>query len=78
MRSTIDLSHNLGLDVVAEGVENAETLGRLADLGCDRAQGYHISRPLTPESLVAWLADPSNRQAVEHRPDVSGRRWRAI
>jgi len=64
VRSTIDLSHNLGLDVVAEGVENAETLDRLADLGCDRAQGYHLSRPLTPSALITWQADsgqPSGR-----------------
>jgi len=79
VRSTIDLSHNLGLDVVAEGVENAETLDRLADLGCDRAQGYHLSRPLTPSALITWLADPANRQdVVERRPEASGRTWRAI
>jgi diguanylate cyclase (GGDEF)-like protein len=45
VRSTIDLAHNLGLKVVAEGVENAETLTLLHELGCDLAQGYHISRP---------------------------------
>ena len=55
MRSTIDLSHNLGLGVVAEGVEDAETLRRLADLGCDRVQGYHLSRPVPGEELSAWV-----------------------
>ncbi|MCW8929398.1 MAG: bifunctional diguanylate cyclase/phosphodiesterase [Gammaproteobacteria bacterium] len=46
VKSTIDLSHNLGLTVVAEGVENKETYNRLKALGCDTVQGYHISKPL--------------------------------
>jgi EAL domain-containing protein (putative c-di-GMP-specific phosphodiesterase class I) len=79
VRSTIDLSHNLGLDVVAEGVENAETLRHLTDLGCDRAQGYHLSPPLTPAALLEWLADPTaHHQIVETLPAPSARRWRAI
>ncbi|MGC9457408.1 MAG: bifunctional diguanylate cyclase/phosphodiesterase [Halothiobacillaceae bacterium] len=45
VRSTIALGHNLGLKVVAEGVENAGTLDRLRNMGCDLAQGYHIGRP---------------------------------
>jgi diguanylate cyclase (GGDEF)-like protein len=45
VRSTIELAHNLGLEVVAEGVEDAETLARLAKCGCDYAQGYFIARP---------------------------------
>jgi EAL domain-containing protein (putative c-di-GMP-specific phosphodiesterase class I) len=53
VRSTIELGHNLGLIVVAEGVENQETLVRLAELGCDTAQGYHLSRPLAAEWLLA-------------------------
>ncbi len=56
VRSTIDLGHNLGLVVVAEGVENNEVLERLRALGCDIAQGYCISRPLAPEHFLAWLA----------------------
>lgn len=63
--STIQLAHNLGLNVVAEGVETAETLARLAAMRCDEAQGYHISRPMTAEDLErgfggeprAWSAD---------------------
>ncbi|MBT9441049.1 MAG: EAL domain-containing protein, partial [Acidovorax sp.] len=46
VRSTIDLAHNLGLTVVAEGVETAAILERLRTLACDEAQGYHIARPL--------------------------------
>jgi EAL domain-containing protein (putative c-di-GMP-specific phosphodiesterase class I) len=55
VRSTIDLGHNLGLKVVAEGVENAAGVRRLKELGCDQAQGYFISRPLPAEDLALWL-----------------------
>lgn len=56
VRSTIDLAHNLGLSVVAEGVENAALLQLLAQLSCDEAQGYHISRPIPADDFVAWRA----------------------
>jgi diguanylate cyclase (GGDEF)-like protein len=55
VRATIDLAHQLGLSVVAEGVETADVLDRLAAFGCERAQGYHISKPLAPEDLLAWV-----------------------
>jgi EAL domain-containing protein (putative c-di-GMP-specific phosphodiesterase class I) len=54
VRATIDLAHSLGLQVVAEGVEDAATLRLLVEMGSDRAQGYHIARPLPPSQLVAW------------------------
>jgi len=54
VRSTIDLAHNLGLSVVAEGVENADILERLRTLNCDEAQGYHISRPMPAKDFLAW------------------------
>ncbi len=56
VRSTIDLAHNLGLSVVAEGVESAHVQRRLAEGGCDEAQGYHISRPLPVGDFEAWAA----------------------
>ncbi len=59
VRATIDLAHNLGLKVVAEGVENKETLSALRDLGCDFAQGYYISRPVPAEELARWLSGDS-------------------
>jgi predicted signal transduction protein with EAL and GGDEF domain len=59
VRSTIDLGHNLGLVVVAEGVESNEVLERLKSFGCDIAQGYCISRPLAPPHLLSWLATTS-------------------
>jgi diguanylate cyclase (GGDEF)-like protein len=64
VRSTIDLSHNLGISVVAEGVEDPETLRRLAALGCDRAQGYHVSRPLPADRFTAWVRDSDELRAV--------------
>jgi len=56
VRATIDLAHQLGLSVVAEGVENAEALELLATFGCEYAQGYHIGKPLAPHDFLAWLA----------------------
>jgi diguanylate cyclase (GGDEF)-like protein/PAS domain S-box-containing protein len=57
VRSTIDLAHNLGLRVVAEGVESQETLDRLAAMGCDAAQGFYLSRPIPAEELTHWLTE---------------------
>jgi diguanylate cyclase (GGDEF)-like protein/PAS domain S-box-containing protein len=56
VRSTIDLATNLGLRVVAEGVESAEVLGYLRATGCDVAQGYHLGRPMTGTEFTGWLA----------------------
>jgi diguanylate cyclase (GGDEF)-like protein len=55
--STIDLGHNLGLRVVAEGVEAAETLLMLRELGCDYAQGYLISKPLPAVAVAAYVRE---------------------
>ena len=55
VRSTIDLAHNLGLTVVAEGVETQATWDRLIALGCDAAQGFHVSRPAPLDEITAWL-----------------------
>jgi diguanylate cyclase (GGDEF)-like protein/PAS domain S-box-containing protein len=55
VRSTIELAHNLGLTVVAEGVEDEATLEMLTEGGCDSAQGYFISRPCAADELTAWL-----------------------
>src|SRR5205085_11991435 len=54
--STIDLAHNLGLGVVAEGVEDQASADLLRDLGCDEMQGYLIAKPLEPAALETWLA----------------------
>jgi diguanylate cyclase (GGDEF)-like protein len=55
VRSTIDLGHNLGLQVVAEGVEDRAVWDMLRTLGCDDAQGYFMSRPLDARALTAWI-----------------------
>jgi diguanylate cyclase (GGDEF)-like protein len=55
VRSIIELSHNLGFEVVAEGVESALVQERLIRLGCDRIQGYHVSRPLPGAMLMQLL-----------------------
>ncbi len=55
-RAIINLAHDLGLKVVAEGVESAEALRMLVDFGCDAAQGYHISRPVGGEAIPGLFA----------------------
>ena len=55
VRSTVDLGRNLGLRVVAEGVEDVLTSQELDALGCDAIQGYYISRPVPPDDLINWL-----------------------
>ena len=55
VRSTIDLAHNLGLQVVAEGVEQEEHIALLAGLGCDVGQGFFISKPLPRDEINAWF-----------------------
>ena len=61
VKSVIDLAHALGLTAVAEGVEDAETLQLLAELGCDEVQGYHVARPMKPGDLVPWLLENAGR-----------------
>jgi len=58
VRSTIDLAHNMGLSVVAEGIEDAFTLQWLAEQQCELAQGYFICRPKPSEELTPWLLNP--------------------
>jgi EAL domain-containing protein (putative c-di-GMP-specific phosphodiesterase class I) len=63
VRSTADLAHNLGLVVVAEGVEDQWTLDLLSTLGCDEAQGFHIARPMPSADLLTWLGSGAWRVA---------------
>lgn len=56
VRSTIGLAHDLGLTVVAEGIEDQPTWDLLAELGCDVGQGYFVSRPMPAAALGVWLA----------------------
>ena len=59
VRSTIDLAHNLGYRVIAEGVENQDVLDLLTILGCDEAQGFYLSHPVPPDILDPWLINSS-------------------
>ena len=63
VRWTIDLAHGLGLKVTAEGIESAEVLALLTDMGCDMAQGYHVARPMAFDALLDFL-DSRPAQAV--------------
>ena len=57
VRSIVELGHNLGLKLVAEGVEDQASAERLMASGCESAQGYHFARPIPSAALPAWLAD---------------------
>jgi diguanylate cyclase (GGDEF)-like protein len=56
VRSVVDLGHNLGLTVVAEGVEDQATMDALSAVGCDVAQGFHLGRPMGFEAFESWRA----------------------
>src|ERR1051325_3295118 len=66
VRSTIELGHNMGLTVIAEGVETIESLDILTRLGCDMAQGYYMSPPLPAAELLKWMTE-SRWGVVERR-----------
>jgi diguanylate cyclase len=63
VRSTIALAHELGIKVVAEGIEDAECLQVLSEMGCDTGQGYHIARPMAADQLSAFLSDRAREAA---------------
>ncbi|WP_372381863.1 putative bifunctional diguanylate cyclase/phosphodiesterase [Xanthomonas sp. NCPPB 1068] len=66
VRSTIDLGHNLGLSVIAEGVENTTALGLLRGYGCDMVQGYLYAPPLEEAPLVAWCMRQLGMPSAAH------------
>jgi diguanylate cyclase (GGDEF)-like protein len=77
VRAMVSMAHNLGMDVVAEGVETAEQFAHLHRLGCDYAQGFHFSRPvdaLTADRLIA--SQPWRSQGRPARPSRNRRRGR--
>jgi diguanylate cyclase (GGDEF)-like protein len=61
VRSTIELGHALGLKVTAEGVKTATTMRRLAEIGCDRAQGHYLSKPIRPIDFMRWISHYESR-----------------
>ena len=79
VRSTIALGHNLGMKVVAEGVENSEIWDLLSTLGCDVSQGYYMSRPLTAEALGEWmLQSPWVKEKIQSPEIMPGIERRSI
>lgn len=64
VKSTIELGHNMGLKIVAEGVETQVALDLLAELKCDLAQGFYLSRPLSQEKLDTWLLENTSKVVV--------------
>jgi diguanylate cyclase (GGDEF)-like protein len=76
VRTTIGLAHQLGLSVVAEGVETQDVLDRLTALGCEYAQGYQIGKPLPAEDFLTWLTRTRAGRArgvVAFAPRADGR-----
>lgn len=70
VRSIVDLAHNIGMSVIAEGVENRDTYELLKQLGCDAAQGFYISRPLPADELDKWLSSSSRGvKMIGEEPD---------
>ena len=64
VRSTVDLGHNLGLKVVAEGIESQEVWSYLASIGCDYGQGYFISKPIPANDFVPWMTNWNNENSA--------------
>ncbi|MEK9766790.1 MAG: EAL domain-containing protein, partial [Thalassolituus sp.] len=57
VRSTISMAHELGLCVIAEGVEDVESQNFLRHQGCDYIQGYYLAKPMSLDSLVNWIQE---------------------
>jgi diguanylate cyclase (GGDEF)-like protein len=74
VRATVELGRNLGLRVVAEGVQDRETFDRLGDFGCDEAQGFYLSRPLEPVDFWNWISQ--REMSVESFASADERRAR--
>ena len=83
MKSIVDLAHNLGLKVVAEGVEDRVSWERLERMGCDIAQGYYLSRPIPGPQLTAYLQHELGDEPRAHdagdqspiTPAAARKRW---
>ena len=61
VRSVVDLGHNLGMQVIAEGVETADVLNALGNYHCDMAQGFHVCRPVSADAFQQWYEQRERR-----------------
>ena len=75
VQSIIDLAHKFGLKVVAEGVEDRKTKEMLENLNCDTAQGYYISRPVSPIEFRSWLSTREWGISQQILESNFGKRW---
>ena len=73
VKSVIDLGHNLGMKVVAEGVENAQTMELLRNFQCDEAQGYYLCRPVTADMATKFLLE--SHTVATDQPTVIEENW---
>ena len=76
VKSIIDLGHNLGLKVVAEGIESAESKSLLQVFLCDEGQGYHFCRPVTADNMTQFLLAPP--ETVTNRLSSLQQNWQAL
>jgi len=67
VRTTLQLAQNMNLDVVAEGVEDSQTMQYLADAGCQQVQGYHISKPISSTAFIQWLDGWAHVPRIDRR-----------
>lgn len=67
VRTTIELAHNMNLRVIAEGIEDEETLRKISAMGCEEAQGYFISKPLSSDDFLVWLRSRTKILFTERR-----------
>ena len=67
VKSTIELAHSFNLKVVAEGVENQQSMDLLREWGCDWLQGFYLSRPLPAKDVLNWVEEFSSRQRAANQ-----------
>jgi diguanylate cyclase (GGDEF)-like protein len=67
VRTTIELAHNMELSVVAEGIEDEDTLRQISDMGCEEAQGYFLSKPVPSDELIEWIGNRKQVSYAERR-----------
>jgi diguanylate cyclase (GGDEF)-like protein/PAS domain S-box-containing protein len=72
VHAIVQLSHALGLETIAEGIESAEQCTQLVDLGCELGQGYHFARPMDAEGAVTFLRDSSRPRRRARMPKGNG------